>query len=80
MEALKLTQQRSIKEISVNITPATAPGLLFPTLSGPKGCLGNSDCVKQVAEMRPFFRLSMSPMVNSLPKDLIYLVYHVTLG
>ncbi|EDW0096163.1 hypothetical protein HU15_002382 [Salmonella enterica subsp. enterica serovar Gaminara] len=47
---------------------------------GLKGCLGDSDCVKQVAEMRPFFRLSMSPMVNSLPKDLIYLVYHVTLG
>ncbi|EAN4031252.1 hypothetical protein FF066_18865 [Salmonella enterica] len=47
---------------------------------GLNGCLGDSDCVKQVAEMRPFFRLSMSPMVNSLPKDLIYLVYHVTLG
>ncbi|EAN3316218.1 hypothetical protein EA579_23335 [Salmonella enterica] len=67
-------------KISCISNPATAPGLLFPTLSGPKECLGDSDCVKQVAEMRPFFRLSMSPMVNSLPKDLIYLVYHVTLG
>lgn len=45
-----------------------------------KGCLGDGGSVEQVAEMRPFFRLSTSPMVNSLPKDLIYLVYHVTLG
>ncbi|EAY4973464.1 hypothetical protein AIH18_03615 [Salmonella enterica] len=59
MEALKLTQQRSIKEISVNIHPAFAPGLLFPTLSGPKGCLGDSGCVKEVAEMRPFYWMEL---------------------